>query len=135
MFRAIRLFLMTLVVFFTIDIVWLGLVAKNLYRRELGFIMLDRPNWVAAMTFYFIFVTGLVFFVISPALGKDRWTYALLVGMFFGFITYATYDLTNLATLKGWPLRITIIDLIWGTTLGGSVSVISFFLLKLLQWQ
>lgn len=80
-----------------------------------------------------IFITGVVFFVINPAMEKDSWTYALFVGMFFGFIIYATYDLTNLATIKDWPLKFIIIDLIWGTSLGGEVSIITFFILKRLN--
>lgn len=133
MLETIKIYFITLVVFFAIDILWLGFVAKKLYRDALGFVMSDQPNWFAAIVFYLIFISGIVFFVISPAIEKDSWTYALFVGLFFGFITYATYDLTNLATLKNWPLRITIIDMIWGTTLGGSVSTISFFIMKLLK--
>ncbi len=87
-------------------------------------------NWIAAAIFYLIFILGIVFFVIHPALEKGSWTYALFAGLLFGFITYATYDLTNLATIKNWSLKITIIDLIWGTSLGGLVSIITFFFLK-----
>lgn len=127
---VIKTYFIALVVFFLIDIFWLVIVAKNVYQQELGYIMSDRPNWIAAVLFYLIFITGIVFFVINPSLEKGSWTYALLVGMFFGFITYSTYDLTNLATVKDWPLKITIIDLIWGTSLGGLVSTITFFILK-----
>jgi uncharacterized membrane protein len=119
--------MITLAVFFLIDIVWLALIANKLYKAQIGFIMKDKPNWVAAIIFYMIFVLGLVFFVIDPALLSESMLEALLRGMFFGFITYATYDLTNLATLDKWPLKITIIDLIWGTTLGGLVSIISYY--------
>lgn len=93
--------------------------------------MSAKPNWLAAIIFYLIFIVGLLFFVINPAIENNSWTYALFAGMFLGFLNYATYDLTNLATLKDWPLKITIIDLIWGTILGGSVSVITFFVAKL----
>lgn len=126
-----KMYLIALTVFFAIDIVWLALVAKKIYQKELGFIMSPKPNWVAAIIFYLIFIAGVVFFVIHPAVEKDSWTSALGVGVLFGFMTYATYDLTNLATLKDWPLKITIIDLIWGSSLGGLVSVLTFFLLKL----
>jgi uncharacterized membrane protein len=122
-----------LAVFFTIDMIWLALVAKDVYRREIGFMMSNKPNWLAAIVFYLIFIAGIVFFVINPAIEKDSWTYALFVGLFFGFITYATYDLTNLATLKDWPIKITIIDLIWGSCLGGSVSLITYFIMKLIN--
>lgn len=131
--ELVKRYLITLVVFFVIDIFWLGVVAKKLYSKELGFIMSDRPNWTVAIIFYLVFIMGLVFFVINPAMEKDAWQYALFVGMFFGFVTYATYDLTNLATLKNWPLKITLIDLAWGTSLGGAVSTLSFFILKWLK--
>lgn len=132
MLEILKIYMITLVVFFAIDIIWLRLVAKKLYKKELGFIMSPKPNWIAAMVFYLIFIVGLVFFVVNPALEQSSWSYALLVGMFFGFITYATYDLTNLATLKDWPLKITIIDLIWGTSLGGIVSLVSYLAVSLI---
>lgn len=127
MMEYVIIYMITLAVFFLIDIVWLALIANKLYKEQIGFIMKDKPNWVAAILFYLIFVLGLVFFVIDPALLSESMLEALLRGMFFGFITYATYDLTNLATLDKWPLKITIIDLIWGTTLGGLVSMISYY--------
>lgn len=126
----IKMYFITLIVFFAIDLTWLGVIAKNLYRQQLGFIMKENVNWVAAISFYMIFILGVVYFVVNPAIIKDSWRHALFIGMLFGFITYATYDLTNLATLKDWPLKITIIDLIWGTTLGGLTSLISFFVYR-----
>jgi uncharacterized membrane protein len=118
------------VVFTVIDLVWLGFIANNLYKKYLGFIMRPSPNWAVAIVFYLVYLAGVVFFVINPALAKQSWKYALFAGMFFGFITYATYDLTNLATLKDWPPLITVIDLIWGTTLGGLVSVITYLVVS-----
>ena len=88
--------------------------------------MAPKVNWTAALIFYALFIAGLVFFVINPALAKDSLMYAILAGGFFGLITYGTYDLTNLATLKDWPLNITIIDLIWGTVLNAITSGITF---------
>ena len=124
--EVVKTYLVSLVVFFCIDIVWLVFVARKLYQKELGYIMSDKPNWIAAMLFYLIFIAGLVFFVINPALDKESWKQALLSGIFFGLISYATYDLTNLATLRDWPIKITIIDLLWGASLGGFVSTITF---------
>jgi len=118
------------VIFLVIDMIWLGLIAKNIYSKYLGNLMAPKVNWVAAIIFYLLFIVGLVFFVIEPAVLKDSWSYALLAGMLFGLITYATYDLTNLATLKDWPITITFIDLAWGTSLGGLVSMITFFLVQ-----
>lgn len=126
----LKLYSIAFVVFLVIDLIWLGLIAKNIYAKYLGSFMAPKVNWIAAIIFYLLFIVGLVFFVIEPAVVKDSWSYALLVGMLFGLITYATYDLTNLATLKDWPLTITIIDLIWGSSLGGLVSMITFFLVR-----
>lgn len=133
MFELVRTYIITLAVFLTVDIIWLGVIAKNLYQKEIGFIMKSKPNWLAAIIFYLVFIMGLVYFVVNPALEKGDWTSALFVGMFFGFVTYATYDLTNLATLENWPIKITIIDLLWGTTVGGLVSMTSYFIIKLIE--
>ena len=126
----IKFYLVAFVVFIVIDLIWLSLIAKNLYSKELGHLMSQNVNWIAAIIFYLLFIVGLVFFVIQPAIAKGSWSYALLVGMLFGLITYATYDLTNLATLKDWPISITVIDLAWGSSLGGLVSMITFFLVR-----
>jgi uncharacterized membrane protein len=124
----IKLYLIALPVFLGIDLVWLTLVAKNFYAKQIGFLMSKNPNLIAAFIFYLIFIAGLVFFVITPALDKKLWTYALFTGIFFGLVTYATYDLTNLATIKDWPLIITIIDLIWGMVVSATVSVITYLI-------
>lgn len=123
----ILLYLIVLAAFFLIDMIWLGLVARKFYREQLGYIMLDKINWPAAILFYLLFIAGLVYFVIRPALGQDCWFNAFLNGAFFGLICYATYDLSNLATLKNWPLKVTIADLIWGSVLCGVLSIIGFF--------
>lgn len=122
----IKLFLIALPVFFAIDMLWLGFVAKSFYRNQIGFLMTPDVNWVAAIIFYLIFIAGLVVFVISPAVEKEMWTHALLFGALFGLVTYATYDLTNLATLKDWPLLVTIVDLVWGMALGALVSFATY---------
>ncbi len=126
----LKTYFIALIVFFLIDLFWLVVVARKLYQQELGYIMSEKPNWIVAALFYLIFIAGLIFFVINPAMEKNSWVFALLVGMLFGFITYSTYDLTNLATLKDWPIKITIIDLIWGSSLGGLVSTVTFFIAK-----
>lgn len=128
--QMLRNFAITFVVFMAIDLIWLGFIAKNLYSKYLGYIMTDKVNWGAAILFYVLFIIGLLFFVISPALDKNSWTYALGAGALYGLLTYATYDLTNLATLKDWPITITVIDMIWGTTLAALTSIISFSILQ-----
>ena len=124
----IKLYAIALPVFFALDMIWLGLVATNFYRGQIGSLMKSDINWVAAIVFYLLFIVGLVFFVITPAIEKGSWVHALLVGAFFGFITYATYDLTNLATLKDWPLLVTVVDLAWGAVLAASVSTATYFI-------
>jgi len=121
--QAVTLYLITLAVFFVIDMIWLGVVAKGFYRKHLGTLLSPKVNWGAALLFYLLFIVGLVVFVIRPALASGEPIKALLLGAFFGLISYATYDLSNLATLKDWPVIVTVVDLVWGTTLGGLVSL------------
>ena len=124
----IRLFLIALPAFFIIDVIWLVLVAKKFYSEQIGFLMKPDINWTAAIIFYLIFIAALVTFVIGPAVEKHSWMHALIYGAFFGLVTYATYDLTNLSTLKDWPLLVTIVDLFWGMVLASSVSVVTYFI-------
>ena len=124
----IKLYAIAFTVFLGIDAVWLILIAKNFYAKYIGYLMAKNPNLWVALIFYLIFIAGLVFFVITPALDKKMWTQALLAGIFFGLVTYATYDLTNLATVKDWPLIITIVDLIWGMFVSAAVSVVTYFI-------
>ncbi|MHA6260753.1 DUF2177 family protein [Sporosarcina sp. CAU 1771] len=125
-----KTYLVAVLVFFIIDIVWLVFIANNLYQQKIGHLMSENINWTAALLFYLLFIAGMIFFVIKPALTKESWIYALLVGGFFGLITYATYDMTNLATLKDWSLYITIVDIIWGTLLCSITSVVTFFIMN-----
>lgn len=124
----IKNYLIALSTFLVIDMVWLGVVAQDFYESQIGFLMKDQPNWIAAILFYLLFIVGLVVFVINPALSNGSWLQALGLGALFGLICYATYDLTNLSTLEDWPVYLTVVDLIWGGTLAGSVSFISYFI-------
>ncbi len=126
MLKFIQIYLVVLAAFFVIDMIWLGLVAKKFYREQLGFLMGAKVYWPAAIIFYLLFIVGLVFFVVYPAIEQDSWFYALWTGAFFGLICYATYDLTNLATLKDWPLKVTMVDLAWGSVLSGVLGIIGF---------
>ncbi len=118
------------VLFLAVDMVWLVLVARNFYSKHLGFLMRDPVNWPAALIFYGLFVVGMLFFAIHPALEKDSLGYAMLAGALFGLMTYATYDLTNLATLKDWPLIVTVVDLVWGTFVSTAVSTGGYLVIK-----
>ena len=124
----IKLYAIALPVFFLIDMIWLGLVAKNFYRSQIGTLLKADVNWTAAIIFYAMFIAGLIVFVIAPAVAKGSWTHALIFGALFGLITYATYDLTNLATLKDWPLLVTIVDMCWGAVLAASVSTATYII-------
>jgi len=124
----IRLYLIAVPVFFIIDMLWLGLVARQFYQNQIGFLMKTNFNWVAAILFYLLFVAGIVFFVLMPGLEKRNLINLILTASFYGLLTYATYDLTNLATLKDWPLIVTVVDIIWGMSLSVLVSLISYFL-------
>ncbi len=124
----IKLYLIAVPLFFAIDMLWLGLIAKSFYFNQIGALMKTDTNWTAAIIFYLLFIAGLVLFVIAPAVEKNSWTHALVFGALFGFIAYATYDLTNLATLKGWPLMVSLVDMAWGAVLAASVSSVTYWI-------
>ena len=127
----LTLYAISVPIFFIIDMVWLGFVASSFYRDRMGDLM--QIQWVPAIIFYFVFLVGLTYFAIYPAVSAGGGIkQALLLGALFGFFTYATYDLTNLATLKDWPLDLVIVDMIWGTVLGASVAAITVFTYSLL---
>lgn len=129
---AFLLYAITFVCFFLIDMVWLGVVAKGFYRKHLGEMLSSKVNWTAAILFYLLFIFGLVVFVVRPAVIQNAPLTALLLGALLGLVCYATYDLTNLATIKDWPLIVTVIDLVWGTVLGASVSLVSVLVGRML---
>ena len=121
-----KLYLMTVFIFFAIDIVWLGYIAKPFYKKNLAGILSPNVNWRAAAAFYLIYITGILIFAVLPALEKGSLAKALLWGALFGFFTYATYDLTNLATISNWPLKIVIVDICWGMFLCSAVAWLSY---------
>jgi len=131
----IKLYLITLVSFLVIDMIWLGVAARTFYNNSLGFIFAASINWLAAFLFYLLFVVGLLFFVVVPGLEKGSLRATLLRAALFGLVTYATYDLTNLATIKNWPLLVTVVDLAWGTILSLAVSFVGFIAGKQLGSQ
>lgn len=122
----IKLYCMALPVFVALDFLWVGLLAKNFYQREIGYLMKSNVNWVAVALFYLVFVSGLVLFVITPAVGASSLQRAVVWGALFGFVAYATYDFTNLATVKDWPWAVTVVDLIWGALVSSVTSAIAF---------
>lgn len=127
MLNLIKLYGVTLVAFFAIDMLWLGVIARGFYRKHLGFLMAPATNWVAAIIFYLLFILGIVFFVVLPGLAAQSLRVTLLRAALYGLITYATYDLTNLATLKDWPVLLTVVDITWGVVLSTLVSLAGYF--------
>jgi uncharacterized membrane protein len=130
MLKNFYLYLLTIPVFFAIDIVWIGFIAKDFYRRQLGYLMRAETNWLGALIFYLIFIIGLLIFGVLPALDKGSWQHAVIYGGLFGFFCYATFDLTSYALIRDFPLKVVIIDLLWGTALSAAVSAASFFIGK-----
>lgn len=120
-------------VFFAIDMIWLGVVAKPFYRKYLEPLLLENFNWGAAFAFYFLFLLGLLIFSVLPAAEKNSWQYATFFGGLFGFFCYITYDLTNWATLKNWPWQIVFVDIVWGFVISAIVSTAGFFILQKLS--
>lgn len=126
----IKLFGIALFVFLIIDLLWLGIVAKSLYAHEFGSMLKSKPNYFAAAIFYVIFIVALVVFVLAPNIEAGKLTNVILLGALFGLVTYATYDLTNLATLQNFSLKIVIIDIAWGVFLSTSTSVITYYIYR-----
>ena len=126
----VRNYAIALIVFLVIDFLWLTVIAKALYARHLGYLMAPKPNLVAALVFYLLFIAGLQYFVLNPALTAGSWQAALFPALFFGLVTYASYDLTNLATVKDWPILITGIDLLWGSFVSGATSIVSYLIIR-----
>lgn len=123
------LYLATIPVFVMGDLLWLGFIANNFYQSRLGH-LLGEVNWVAAIVFYFVFVLGILIFAVIPGLEAHSLDKAVLWGVMFGLFTYATYDLTNHATMRDWPVLVTIVDIVWGSILSGTVAAVSFYIGK-----
>jgi uncharacterized membrane protein len=119
-------FLVAGVVMGVLDALWLAVIANRFYRREIGDLLLAKPNFVAAIIFYLVYVAGIVVFVVTPAVNQGSWVHAALYGALLGLVAYATYDLTNLATLKGFTVTVVVVDIIWGVVLTSVVSVSTY---------
>ncbi len=120
-------FIATVLSMLVLDGLWLGLVARTFYRRHLGFLMADQPVWISAGAFYLLYAIGTTVFVVLPGIDSGSVGAALWRGALFGLVAYATYDLTNQATLRNWPPIITAVDLAWGTLLTASVGAIATY--------
>ena len=107
-----------------IDLLWIGVIAREIYKEGLGSLMADQPNFVYGALFYLIFPVGLMVFAVMPSEMSSSWTKPLTLGALFGFFAYATYDLTNLATLRDWPIGLSLIDVAWGSAVSGAAAVV-----------
>lgn len=131
-FSYIIAYLTTAAVFFVLDFIWLGTVARSFYREQLGDLMADPINIPAAAGFYAMYVVGILIFAVVPALKAESLGYALLYGALFGFFAYATYDMTNIATIRDWPVKMSIVDMVWGTALTGFSAAAGYLLTRAL---
>jgi uncharacterized membrane protein len=126
----ILLYILTVLTNVVIDLIWLGFIAKDLYTKQLGFLFYKQIHLSPAILFYLLYAIGIITFAVLPALEKGGIGKAVGLGMLLGLMSYGAYDLTNIATIKNWPLLITIIDLLWGIILSGTVAGISFMIGK-----
>lgn len=133
MFRTVLIaWVGAIIPFLAIDLVWLGVVARSFYRAQLGPLLADQPRWGVALAFYALYCAGIVLFAVLPGLRAGSLLHSALLGAAFGLVAYATYDLTNLATLRGWPPLMSLVDLAWGTVLTATVASISFLVARAL---
>ena len=122
MYQYVSGYLATAFVMIALDMLWLGVIAKSMYQTAIGHLMAEKPNIPAALVFYTLYALGLQVFAVTPQSVDAAWARSVVMGALFGFFAYATYDLSNFATLRNWPIRLTIVDIIWGTVLS-AVSV------------
>ncbi len=128
----LKLYGVAVVTFLILDMIWLGLVARSFYQAQMGHLMRANVNWAAAGVFYLVFVAGIVILAVRPAIENQSLTQALVLGAVLGLVTYAAYDLTNLATLEGFPLTVALVDLVWGTVLCSTVSAVTYLASRVL---
>ena len=121
-----KLYAVAFIAFLIIDLIWLGVVARSFYQAQMGHLMRANVNWAAAIIFYLIFVAGIVVLVVWPAIERQSLAHAIVLGAVLGLVTYAAYDLTNLATLEGFPVTVAIVDLVWGAVLCSTVSAVTY---------
>lgn len=124
--KILLTYVLTVPVFFAIDMLWLGVLAKDIYNKQLGSLLADKVNWPAAIIFYLLFIAGIIYFAVLPGVDKDSIGKAALNGALLGGLAYATYDLTNLATLKNWSTSLAFIDIAWGIVLTTVVATAGY---------
>lgn len=124
-------YLGTLISFLALDAIWLGLITRSYYRSEIGHLMADSPNFAAAGVFYLFYAAGIVALAVTPALGRSGgWSTAAALGAVLGAVAYGTYDMTNLAVMRDWPLGMTVVDILWGTFLTATAATCGYLLTR-----
>lgn len=130
-FSYIKTFIAVAIPMLILDALWLGFIAKSFYAKHLGSLMTPNPVWIAAILFYLLYAIGITYFIVGPAVaGSLAWYVVLLRGAFFGLVAYATYDLTNHATIANWSTLVTVVDIMWGATITGITSLTAWMILK-----
>ena len=130
MSRIFLTYIVSVPVFFIVDMIWLGVIAKGFYRKALEPLMTPNINWIAAIIFYLLFLVGILIFALLPGMERRSLVYTIAMAALFGFIAYATYDLTNLATIRDWPLMLSIVDMIWGSFLSASTATMTYLIMS-----
>lgn len=128
--RFLAAYLATACTFIVVDLIWLGVIAKGFYRQQMGGLLADPINWKAGIAFYLLYPIGVVVFAVAPAMASPSWTSALALGTMLGLFAYGTYDMTNLATLKGWPVTLAIVDMLWGAALTGTAATAGYLAMR-----
>ena len=128
--RILLTYAVSVPVFFAVDMIGLGVIARGFYRKALEPLLTPNINWTAAIVFYFLFLVGILVFALLPGLKKQSFVYTVSMAALFGFIAYATYDLTNLATLRDWPLLMSMVDMLWGAFLSASTAGVTYLIMS-----
>ena len=127
--RIFLTYIVSVPVFFIVDMIWLGVIAKGFYRKALEPLITPNINWIAAIIFYLLFLVGVLIFALLPGIERRSLVYTIAMAALFGFIAYATYDLTNLAILRNWPLTLSMVDMVWGAFLSASTAAITYLIM------
>jgi len=135
MVQYLKVYGVALSAFLVVDLIWIGVIARTFYQDQLGFILASSPNWTAAIIFYLMFVAGLLFFAVIPGLKETGLKDSLFRAALIGILTYGTYDLTNLALIEGWPVLVTVVDIIWGMILSMIVCMVSLKAGRHFNWR
>lgn len=128
--KYIILYILTFLSFLAVDMVWLLVIAKDFYAKQIGHLMAEKALLLPALIFYLLFVVGVLIFAVVPGYNAQSLSKTLMLSALFGLMTYATYDLTNLATLKDWPLKVTLIDIVWGMSISTVTGLAGYYIAK-----